>query len=418
MHVILNPLGSHGDVHPLVALGIGLQARGHLVTMVASAPYQDLADRHGFAFRAIGTTDDFNSIIENPKLWHPRDNFAVLFGGEPFERMLRQTFFTIQELAQQPDTVVVAGTLSLAARLAHEKLGIPLATVHLQPLALFSVADPPVLATVSIPRWWPIWLRRLMLWLGRYRYTEPLLRPPINRLRNELGLPLVKDIFGDWRHSPQRLLCLFPEWFATAPDWPTQTRLTGFLQYDQASGRAVSPGLLQFLDNGEPPVIFSFGSAMRTGRAYFEAAVKACEVGNFRGVLLAKGGEQIPSILPSNVYHADYAPFSLVFPRASVVVHHGGIGTTAQALSAGVPQLIMPMAFDQPDNAARLEKLGVARQILPANFTGPSIAKLVKELQTNPSYRAAGTELAKRLDQGDALRISCEIVEGLLHSRG
>jgi rhamnosyltransferase subunit B len=418
VHVILNPLGSHGDVHPFIALGLGLQARGHSITLVSAVPYEELARRHGFDFRPVGTLQDYHGIIENPNLWQPKHNFEVLFGGEPFERMFRQTYFTIAELAQQPDSVVVAGSLSLAARLVQEKLNIPLATVHLQPLALFSVIDPPRTASITIPSWMPIWLRRFLFWFGRSKYLEPLLRPPTNRLRQELNLPPIKDVFGKWRHSTQCILGLFPEWYATAPDWPNVTRLTGFLQFDQTGMKPISPELESFLQGGEPPVVFSFGSAMRTGRVYFEAACQAAELSGFRALLLAKGGEQIPTNLPKNVFHADYAPFSQVFPRASVVVHHGGIGTTAQALSAGVPQLIMPMAFDQPDNAFRLEKLGVARTLLPKDFTGPNIVKKVQELRNTPSYLKQSQTIAERMRQEQPLQATCEIVEGLLTSRG
>ena len=269
--------------------------------------------------------------------------------------------------------MIVGGSLGFAARLAHDTLGIPLATVDLQPVGLGSVADPPLFPTLRMRSWWPHWYRRFLYRTGDALILDPLIRKPLNELRKELNLPPVSRIWTQWRCSPQLILGLFPEWYASAPDWPAQLRTVGFVRYDQGETKELPAAVREFLDAGPPPVVVTFGSAMRLGRPYFEAAVEACKLLGVRGLLLGKGGDQIPPDLPPGVAHADYAPFSLVFPRAAAVVHHGGIGTTAQALTAGVPQLVMPMAFDQPDNAQRLERLGVARSLYPKRFTGPAV---------------------------------------------
>src|SRR5262249_30876188 len=143
-------------------------------------------------------------------------------------------------------------------------------------------------------------------------------------------------------------------------------------------GRPTPEPLAAFVAEGPPPVIFSFGSAMRHGRAYFGAAVEACGILNVRGVLFGAGGEQIPEKLPSEVRHAGYPPFSDVLPKAACVVHHGGLGTSAQALKAGVPQLVMPIAYDQADNAVRMRRHGAASLLYPKRFTGKAVAKRLK----------------------------------------
>ncbi|HVK18639.1 MAG TPA: glycosyltransferase [Fimbriiglobus sp.] len=413
MNVLLHPLGSHGDVHPFIGIGRALKDRGHRVTLITSAPFRDLADRNGFDFAPVGTDADYHAFTHNPDLWRPWRSFRVIFDRDRFPRFLRQAYRHIAERYVPGDTVLVGGSLGLAARIAHEALGVPCVTAHLQPMVLLSIADPPDSAVMTPPRWWPHWLRRLARWAGERLVLDGLTARPVNALRRELGLPPVTRVWRVWRESPQLMLGLFPDWFASAPDWPPQLRTVGFVRYDQGETKELPAAVREFLDAGPPPVVVTFGSAMRQGRPYFEAAAGACRSLGVRGLLLGQGSDQIPRELPPGVVHADYAPFSLVFPRAAAVVHHGGIGTTAQALTAGVPQLVMPLAFDQPDNARRLERLGVARSLAPKRFTGPRVAALLGELTTSAAVAAACKAAAAKLAAADPLDEVCRLVEGL-----
>lgn len=413
MNVLLHPVGSHGDVHPFVGLGRALKDRGHRVTLVTGSIFRDLADRHGFDFAPIGTDDDYHDFTHNPDLWRPLRSMWALFGNERFERQLRQAYRLLAERYEPGDTVIVGGSLGVAARLAHDALGVPLATADLQPLALNSVADPPLFPTLRMRSWWPHWFRRSLYWTGDVAVLDRLIGKPLNALRRELGLPPVTRIWTRWRFSPQLILGLFPDWFGSAPDWPPQLSTVGFVRYDQGETKELPAAVRDFLDAGPPPVVVTFGSAMRLGRPYFEAAVEACGLLGVRGLLLGRSGDQIPPVLPPGVAHADYAPFSLVLPRAAAVIHHGGIGTTAQALTAGVPQLVMPLAFDQPDNARRLERLGVARSLPPNRFTGPRVAALLGELTTSPAVASACKAAAAKLSAADPLDEACRLIEAL-----
>ena len=153
---------------------------------------------------------------------------------------------------------------------------------------------------------------------------------------------------------------------------------------------------------------------MRNGRAYFEAAVEACRRLGIRGVLLGAGGEQIPENLPPGVCHADYAPFSEVFPKAACVVHHGGLGTSAQAMRAGVPQLVMPLAYDQADNATRMKRLGVARLLYPKRFTGTRLAKRLKSILDAGGMKDSARRLSERLREVDGASMACALLEDLV----
>ena len=411
MRVLLAPMGSHGDVHPMIGIGRAMQARGHDITLLAAAPFQPLAVANRFDFAEIGTHDDYQQTIDDPGLWDPDRSLQTVFNAERMRRFLPLLLSEVQQRYVPGDTVLVAGSLALNARVAHDKLGIPLATVHLQPIAMYSVVDPPLYPKLRIRPWWPHWFRRATYWYADRYMLDPLLEP-VNEYRVEIGLPRIKRLWGSWRHSPQLVLGLFPDWFANAPDWPTAFRQTGFIPYDQSENTQLPAPVQAFLDAGDPPIVFSFGSAMRHGRPYFAAGAEACRLLGKRGLILAKGGDQIPTNLPPGVVAFDYAPFSQVFPRSLTVVHHGGIGTTAQALTAGIPQLIMPLAFDQPDNAQRLERLGVAKSLSPKAFTPEAVAKRIADITTSDTVRCACEAIREKMHI-DPIPETCRLIEAL-----
>lgn len=414
MRVLLAPLGSHGDVHPFLGLGLALKARAHDVHVITSPVFRPLVERYGFEFAPVGTAADFDAMIHDPDMWTPRRSLRAIFGdADRLTRHAREGYRHIIERYIPGETVLAAGLLAFWARLAHDRPGVPLASVHLQPSVMASHADPPEFAQLRMRAWWPRPVKSLLYWVGDRLIVDPMLRPVVNALRADLGLPPVRRVLGKWMHSPQRIVGLFPEWFGHAPDWPPQFRHAGFVRFDQADTAPVPPEVEALLTAGGPPVVFSFGSAMRQGKPYFAAAVEACRLLGRRGLLLAKGRDQIPESLPATVRHAEYAPFSAVFPRAAAVVHHGGIGTCAQGLAAGVPQLVMPLAFDQPDNARRLERLGVGARVWPRHFTGPAVAAALRAVLDSPARVTRCQDLARRVRGDDAVGKACDLIEAL-----
>lgn len=413
-HFLLVPVGSHGDVHPFVAIGIGLRERGHRVTMITSEPFRDVASRNGLEFVGTLTPDEYTSLMNHPDLWHPKKGLKVVLNGDLMRKYTPVVVDAIRQRYEPGTTVAVGGSLAFAARTANDALGIPYATVHLQPMSCCSVSDPPVSSNGLNMTWLPRPMIRLAYWCAERWVTDPLMTPAINEYRSTIKLPPVKRVLTKWSPSPQRVIGLFPDWFGPIPDDGPAFRHAGFVLFDDAHGRPTPGPLSSFMAEGPPPVVFSFGSAMRNGRPYFEAAVEACRILKIRGVLLGKGGEQIPDKLPSNVHHADYAPFSEVFPRAVCVVHHGGMGTSAQALKAGVPQLVMPLAFDQADNAVRMRRHGVASVLYPKRFTGKAVAARLKHLLEDAGIEQSARRVSDRFKAGDGLAAACTFLEELV----
>jgi rhamnosyltransferase subunit B len=413
MHVLLVPVGSHGDVHPFVGLGQALRARGHRVTFLINEYFGPLVRGLGFEMVPLGEARLFEEAMRDPDLWHPRRAFAVV--ARAVLEHVRLALPRIGELYQPGETVAVGGSLAFAVRLAQETLGIPAATVHLQPGVLHSNFQTPAYPGFETPRWWPRWLKRIFFDLVYARAVDPAIAPGLNALRAELGLPPVRDVMRRWLHSPQLVLGFFPAWFGPPqPDWPPRLRLCGFPLYDERDATPMPPDFDTFLDTGPPPIAFTPGSANLHGRSFFEAAIAACVRLGRCGVLLTRHPAQLPSGIPEGVRHVAFAPFSLLLPRVAALVHHGGIGTAAQGMAAGIPQLVMPLGHDQFDNAARMRDLGIARALLPRRFRGPAVADELGKLCDSPTVADRCRAVAARFAETPRpLESACEAIEAL-----
>ncbi len=405
-------LGSAGDINPKIALGREMQRRGYPVTLATHVYHQDRIESAGLAFEAIGQPGEYEDLMRNPDLWHPLRGFALLAKvGIP--SMLRPVYEQIA--ARDPErTLVVTSGLVMAGGIAAEKLGVRQVTVHLQPSVIQSLDDTPALAPPLTDNRWPRPLRRLALAYVNRVVIDRQVGPPVNAFRAELGLPPARDHFGRSFHSPLLTLGLWPDWYAPKqPDWPESIETTGFVRYDAPGQHAPPAGLDHFLASGPPPLVFTPGTAMLLGQRFFAAAVEASQRLGRRAILLTPHREQLPAELPEGIVHFDYIPFSQVLPRAAALVYHGGIGSLAQALAAGIPHLVMPMAHDQPDNAHRIQRLGVGDSLPPWRFRGPALARKLERLLESPEVARRCAELAPRVEFDAGLARACDRLESV-----
>ena len=252
-------------------------------------------------------------------------------------------------------------------------------------------------------------------WIGK-RATR-FLAKPWYRLRAEIGLPPTKEAnpLGD-SHSPLLVLALFSKALADKqPDWPPNTVQTGFPLYDQGSEAGLPPALSRFLDDGPPPIVFTLGSAVATDPgSFFEHSIAAADLVRRRAVLIAKDARNRLPMLPDGVAAFDYAPFSQLFPRAAAIVHHGGIGTTGLAMQSGRPMLVMPSAWDQPDHAERVSRLGIGRAVPRRRYTRDRVAAELRELLDNPAYSQRTSKVGEQVRTENGVRAACDALEALL----
>ena len=291
--ILIAVLGSHGDVHPFIGIGMGLRQRGHRVRVIVNPHFGSIVTGAGLEILPLGTDEEYRLLASHPDLWHPMRGPRYVF--EQMCALIPATYQAIAEHHVPGQTLLVHSSLAIGARVAQEKLGIPTATIHLQPAVIRSAILPPLLPGAPIRSWMPVTVRRVVMWLVDRLILDPIIAPKLNRFRATLGLPPVSRILHGWWNSPQRQIGLFPGWYAPPQsDWPPQLKLTGFPLYDERGVSSLSPELDEFLRQGTPPIAFTPGSAMWKADAFFREGAAACEILGQPGLLLSRHADHIP----------------------------------------------------------------------------------------------------------------------------
>jgi UDP:flavonoid glycosyltransferase YjiC (YdhE family) len=420
LRIVLSNIGTFGDINPLVALALELKQRGHVPVMALPAVYKSKILPLGLEFHAVRPDiDPSNTIlvemVYDVKKGTERGLRDFLFPA------LRQSYDDLLDAATQPERadLLLLGELNYAGPIVAEVTGIPWASYVLAPLSFFSAFDPPVLpmyprlarADKTVPGMGRV-INRLARFVSR-KWPQP-----IYDLRRELGLPRGQNPLFDAKHSPHLVLALFSRLLGQEQkDWPENAVITGFCFYDSDAGNAgLPPHLEKFMADGPPPVVFTLGSAavLAAGRFYEFSAKAAIKLG-IRAVLLIGTDERnrLRQELPDSICVAEYAPYSALFSRAAMVVHQGGVGTTAQCLRAGKPMLIMPYSHDQPDNGRRMQRLKVGRVIQRGKYTPLRVARKLKSMLAAPLLAKRAEKVAMRLENEDGVRAACDALERL-----
>ena len=434
---IISAIGSYGDVYPMVGLGAALGRRGHVVKLITNPYFADHVAAAGLELLPIGTRENYVELTQHPDLWRPIRGPKLIMKHATV-RFLRPIYDLIRAHHVPGETVIGAHALDLGSRVAAEKLGAPVAAVVFAPALIWSLHDSPrIKGAVSGPRV-PRWLKLLQYWASDRLFVLPLVGAELNGLRRELGLSPVRRVFGKFMYQCDMLLGLFPDWFGPPqPDWPANARLVGFPLWDapgsiSAGSVPISAGsvpifcsekmgtdpfarndLEEFLSADSPPIAFSPGSANREAQPFFAAAVDACQRLGRRGILLTKYADQLPPNLPPSVRHFGFVPMSRLLPHTAALVHHGGVGSCAQAFAAGVPQLVRPMSYDQFDNSRRVVRLGVGEEISVRQTDGAAIAAAIDRLLASPEVAAKCRDYAARCNGPAALEAACDALEEL-----
>ncbi len=370
----------------MIAIGRGLRERGYDVVISLAEPYAALASDAGLTPVPVISKERFDDLLANPNVWKPIRGARTMIGTVAGEFMGLH-LDVIHQHHVPGQTVLVSHPLDLASRIFRElNPETPLIDIHLAPSMLRTYDDP----SRMTPWWWefskPQWLVRCAYRIVDALAVDPAIAGKVNAVRRTMGLPPVKRIIDQWWLSPDRILAMYPDWFAPA----TQ----------QFSPRLVHCGF-PLADNNEPqvprlsqrPIVFTCGTAHHHSKEFFKRAVAASIAIGLPAMLLSTHSDNFPDSLPPQVQTANYLPLNQILRDCRLMVHHGGVGTTSACMAAGIPQIIRPMAYDQFDNASRVERLGAGRWLKRDR----DLINLLNQVINDSSMAETATKLSKRI---------------------
>ena len=411
MHVVVVTIGSAGDLFPFLWMGRALRERGHRVDFLGPVQHEPYVTQAGLPFHGLPADP---AVLDHPDLWHPTRGFAVVW--QATRPAMAELPAFMEALPPDRERLLLAHPLALpeADLCRAARPGLKIAAAYLAPSNLPTVHDPLMLGPWRVPRWMPHAARR---WLWRRlaaSLVDPVALPDVNAARAARGLPPVRDLIQHITGVPDLSVTLFPEWFApTQPDWPRPMVRTGFPLYDPAPDAALGPALQAFLASGPPPVAFTPGTGNRQAARYFEAAAQATRRLGLRAIFLTPHRDQLPAALPEHILWEEYVPLKALLPHVAALVHHGGIGTTAEALRAATPQLVVPLAHDQFDNAARVSALGAGAGLHAARVTPGRMAQALQRVVGSEDVKERCRGIRARFEVSSGIDELCASLEAL-----
>jgi sterol 3beta-glucosyltransferase len=416
LRIAIIAIGSRGDVQPYIALGHGLRKAGHTVRLVTQQNFEVLVKSHGLEFWPIrGNSQEMMESSEMREL-SEKGNFATALRHiiKNAERSLIEWMEDGLVACQEIDLLIAGSVGLLIGSTLAEKLHFPVIQAHLVPYT-----PTRTFPSVLLPQTLPILggafnlisshLLLQMIWLGS--------RPMINQTRKKvLGLPPAS--FVEPSHSNRSkgfpLLYGFSPSVLPAPaDWSADDHVTGYWFLDPADDWTPPPALLDFLQAGSPPVYIGFGSmSSRKPAETTDLVLKALLKTQQRAILLAGWGGMQKTDLSASVFMVDSIPHTWLFSHVAAVVHHGGAGTTAAGLRAGVPSIVIPFLADQPFWGKRVHDLGVGPAPIPRRkLTVDRLAQAIEEAVTNTVMRQRAAELGSKIQAEDGIANAVEIIQ-------
>ncbi|MGO9898964.1 MAG: glycosyltransferase [Solirubrobacteraceae bacterium] len=417
--VVLATMGSWGDIFPVIGLAKGLTQAGHEVRIAASPVYEGLVRGEGLGFSGMGPALGFSDYAADPKILSGR-----LGGFVGFAHLFRRFIFPaldryVDDLAAsiREADLLLAHPALVAAPVAAEYVGVRWGTISVFPGLIPTAYAPPGPTRVSLGLGWTGRTMHRFQWRAARFNMAWLFDRPVNRARRRLGLPAASNVFFAPLDSGQPYLVMAsPAVIQRPADWPANVALTGFVAWDVVSSFPDPDGLGEFLDADAPPVLVTLGASSSLDPQDFYRHATEAVIRLGQRVLVLTGPTPTHVELPDDrrIFCTTFAPLSLVAPRCLAAIHHGGVGTTIGILRSGLPQLVIPRGFDQPQTALRMTQLGVARTVPWRRENTELLARELAELLNDHRYRDAALAVQARLSNEDGQNESIRAVELVL----
>mgnify|MGYP005840529169 CR=1 FL=1 len=400
MKIIIPTLGSRGDVQPYIALALGLQRAGHEVTLATHPIMRSLVTSYGVPFAPMGPDIDIGreaaAIRGNSRNWLLGFLRTMRFSF----RILEQSHADLLALCQGADLIVVSHTA--AGKMEADKLGLPTVSVTLMPQAI-PARDPAA----------PILKRAIMKMAGVGMGL--MMTRPLDEIRRKVGLPPM----GPAGITSERLnlVPVSPLVAPPNPLWEPRHRVVGYWFAEEPAGWVPPASLQSFLESGDPPVVVSLG-AMSLGGADAHASaqlvVDAIQQAGVRAVIQGWDEALAGAPLPTTIRHAGPVPHGWLLACSSAMVHHGGFGTTAASLRAGIPSIVVPHILDQFIWGQRIYELGAGPQPIPRpRLTAARLAEALVQVREDATLRARAQELGSLIRAERGVENAVALIEGM-----
>ena len=329
-HYLVITVGTTGDIHPFMRIASTLQSLGRKVTLITHSYYENVVRDAGLPFIGIGTDEEFLRVLSNPDIWDPKKGFSALLAD--YSTGIKQVLEAIQFASVRAPQIVIAHPFAVpGAAIARERGFVKsVVAAYLAPSNLRTCHDPLNIGATSVPRWVPMSWRRALWRFVEKGWIDPVALSQLNAVRTPLGLPKVNSFLSHISEAPDLSVTLFPSWFApTVPDWPRPLIEGDFQLFEATAQGGFSEELSAFIAAGEKPLVFTPGTGNLHAADFFACALSAVNQLGRRAIFLSRERSQIPAGLPESILWQPYVPLSVLLPHAAVLVHHGGIGTTA-----------------------------------------------------------------------------------------
>jgi rhamnosyltransferase subunit B len=394
LKIFLGAVGSGGDVNPMLTLGAELQRRGHECTILAGEWQASAAYGLGLAFHPILWSQQFAHYSANAAAAQSSADAWITFFYDAVFPAIAPVVQYVREHASPGQTLLIGASHVLGLRLAAERWNLPHVTTLVQPEPVRRPLDDPF----SL-------------------HFNGLFGRLFKQQRIAIGLNPSDQPFSHWMETRRLSAALFPRWFVlpgidATPD--EQTLMLDFLFDDPLNPTTSTPPAVDaFLATYESPLVFTFGTGNAYARRLFEEAIHCAQTLGRPAILLTRERSQVPVQLPREFLHVDYVALGNLLPYASAIVHHGGIGTCAQALRAGIPQLVTPRGFDQFDNATRVQEFGVGDRLLWEQVSRTELAQTLDAVLRSAQIRDRCAAIRERFDPAHTIAWCCDAIEAL-----